>query len=79
MIRKLSELSSLLLNRINAIGGVIIMAEKLSIQQVRKFVEENSECTLISTEYLNVSVEKFLVSLIQDLNPKIEEIAESVE
>jgi hypothetical protein len=37
MIRKLSELSSLLLNRINAIGGVIIMAEKLSIQQVRKF------------------------------------------
>ena len=63
------------------------MAEKLSIQQVRKFVEENSECTLISTEYinsknhltLNVSVEKFLVFLIQDLNPKIEEIAESVE
>ena len=29
------------------------MAEKLSIQQVRKFVEENSECTLISTEYIN--------------------------
>jgi len=30
------------------------MSKKLTIQEVRKFVETNSKCTLISTEYINM-------------------------
>jgi very-short-patch-repair endonuclease len=35
------------------LGGLSIMSKKLTIKEVKQFVEENSKCKLLSTEYNN--------------------------
>ena len=60
--------------------GKLVGVSRQTISQIeRGDYSPSVTLALKIAKVLNVSVEKFLVFLIQDLNPKIEEIAESVE